>query len=310
VSDPKFLAEVPEFELPLPRGRRWRLGRRPALLGIINVTPDSFSDGGRHFDPEGAVRAGLTMLAEGADALDIGGESTRPGAAPVTPEEQLRRILPVIGALRRETGAPLSVDTRSPRVAEAALEAGADCINDISACWDPGWLPLLEASSGPIVLMHMRGTPEDMQQRTDYPRGVLPEIVEFLAERIADLTAAGVSSERIIVDPGIGFAKTAAQNLEILDGLGALRALARPVLVGASRKLFLGKLLGAGRGGQRRPEERDVATVAANVIAAAGGASILRVHNVAFARDLADVIEGLRLARQRSGATVERGAEP
>jgi dihydropteroate synthase len=281
------------WRLSLPRGREWALGPRPAVLGVLNLTPDSFSDGGRYPAVDDAVDAGLRMLAEGADALDLGGESTRPGAEDIPADEQLRRVLPVLRVLRQETAAPLSVDTRDPKVGAAVLESGADIINDVSACRDPDWLPVLRASTCPVVLMHMRGSPRDMQRDTAYPRGVVTEVVELLAARMAQLEAAGIARERFLVDPGIGFAKTAEHNLEILLGLEQLAALGRPVLVGASRKFFLGKVLGQRDGRGRDPSQRDVGTVAANLFALLGGASVLRVHNVAYTRDLVDVFEAI-----------------
>ena len=246
----KVEAYFPEaFEFSLPRGRRWKVGPRAAIMGIINVTPDSFSDGGLYSGPQDAVETGLKMLREGADVLDVGGESTRPGSQPVVAEEQLERILPVIEGLRRTTDAPISVDTRAPTVGREAVRAGADIINDVSACRDPGWIPVLKSHDVPVVLMHMRGIPADMQEKTDYPQGVVEEIVTFLKQRMSELEAEGVSRERFIVDPGIGFAKEPHQNLHILRDLPRFRSLGRPLLVGASRKFFLGKLLGRRDGG-------------------------------------------------------------
>ncbi|MBN1443852.1 MAG: dihydropteroate synthase [Planctomycetes bacterium] len=282
------------FEFSLPGGRRWRVGPLPAIMGVLNVTPDSFSDGGLYPDASSAVEAGLRMLREGADLLDIGGESTRPGSRGVSAEEQLRRVLPVLSGLRDAAEAPISVDTRDPRVAEAALRAGADIINDVSAFQAPGWEGVLGEPSVPLVLMHMRGTPADMQLRTEYPRGVVLELCEELGRSMESLCAQGVSRDRLILDPGIGFAKEWRHNLQILDGLGKLLELGRPVLVGVSRKSFLGPVLCPGGGAiVREPVERDVATVAANAFAALQGASILRVHNVAYTRDLVDVLGAL-----------------
>ncbi|MCH2368398.1 MAG: dihydropteroate synthase, partial [Planctomycetes bacterium] len=174
-------------------------------------------------------------------------------------------------------------------------EAGADIINDVSACKDPDWLPVLREHECPVVLMHMRGTPSDMQENTSYPDGILNDICGFLEDRISALGAGGISRERILIDPGIGFAKEAGQNVEILAGLRQLCGIGRPVLMGASRKLFLGRILGDSRGCERDPGQRDVATVAANMIAVLNGASVLRVHNVPYTRDLIDVVEALRL---------------
>ncbi len=289
-------------QLELPRGRIWRLGPRPQVLGVLNCTPDSFSDGGRFAGSTDAVAAGAAMVRDGADALDIGGESTRPGAATVSTQEQTDRVAPVIEGLRRETDVPISIDTRDPRVGEAALAAGADIINDVSACRDPGWIPVLRGASVPVILMHMRGTPADMQEQTSYPNGVVEEIASFLAERLDALEAAGIARARCIVDPGIGFAKEAEHNLDILAGLDRLARLGRPILFGASRKFFLGKILGARVPSRARdPRERDVGTVAVNAIALAAGASILRVHNVAYTRDLVDVFEALRVRRAAEG---------
>lgn len=294
--------------LALPRGRRLSLGPRPAVQGILNVTPDSFSDGGLHTSAEHAVALALHMVEEGADVIDVGGESTRPGAAAVDALEQCRRVLPVIEGIRKECDVPISIDTRDPNVGQRALDAGADIVNDVSACADPGWISVLVGRPDvPVILMHMRGTPETMQTMTSYPEGVLSEVRDFLRERMRDLERAGVSRDRFVLDPGIGFAKDARQNLLLLRGLAALSELGRPVLVGASRKVFLGKLLERSGGGSARtrdPAERDVATVAANAVAVLAGASILRVHNVPFARDLADVIEGLVCAGE--GAAPER----
>lgn len=290
---------TPNFEFALPRGRRWTIRPRPGILGIVNVTPDSFSDGGVYATADDAVRAGLGMLRDGADALDIGGESTRPGSDAVPAEEQLRRVLPVLEALRGETDAPISVDTRDPSVGEALLDAGADIINDVSGCRDPRWIEVLRGRDVPVILMHMRGTPADMQNHTHYPKGVTTEVVEFLSERLTTLTDAGLSRERFFVDPGIGFAKKPAQNLEILRELGKLRDLGRPVLLGVSRKSFLGKVLHQTKRGT--PRDRDVATVVANAFALMRGVSVLRVHNVPYTRDLVNVFQALALSAEDIG---------
>ena len=287
------------FELELPRGGSWKLGSRPALMGILNCTPDSFSDGGQYACSEAAVNAACGMVEDGADIVDVGGESTRPGADPVSVDEQLARVIPVIRDLRRRSDVLVSIDTRDPRVGRAALEAGADIVNDVSACDDPGWVRVLTEHSCPVILMHMRGTPASMQENTDYPGGVLNEICGFLEDRIELLAAGGIARERMIVDPGIGFAKEAGQNMEILAGLRQLRGLGRPVLFGASRKFFLGNILGDASSRGRDPIERDIATVAANMAAVLQGASILRVHNVPYTRDLLDVAEALRLAAEQ-----------
>ena len=299
LTELEILRDWKTWRFALPRAREWAVGPLPVVLGILNVTDDSFSDGGRFDSVSDAVRAGLDMVDDGADALDIGGESTRPGAETVSTQEQIRRVIPVLSELRGRTEVPISVDTRDPRVGEAALEAGADVINDVSACSDPAWIPVLNAYECPVVLMHMRGTPRDMQERTRYEDGVLTDVVDRLRRRMDVLEAEGISRSRFIVDPGIGFAKQAGHNVEILTRLRELGELGRPVLVGVSRKAFFGKILGASSRARveraRDPARRDVGTVAANTWAALAGASILRVHNVAFTRDLVDVLEALRL---------------
>ncbi len=284
-----------EFEFDLARGGTWKIGPRPALMGILNCTPDSFSDGGRYADAGAAVKEALQMVQEGANIIDVGGESTRPGAEPVSVEEQLGRVLPVIRGIRESSDAILSIDTRDPAVGRAALEAGADVINDVSACEDPGWIPVLNEHRCPVILMHMRGTPSDMQERTLYPEGVMNEICDFLQGRMDELEAGGISRGRILLDPGIGFAKESGHNIEIMKELRQLCGLGRPVLFGASRKMFLSRMLGDTSDRGREPAQRDVATVAANTIAVLAGARVLRVHNVPYTRDLLDVFEALQL---------------
>lgn len=295
LDDMEGAAGADEFELVLPRGRTWRMGPRPALMAILNCTPDSFSDGGRYADAEAAVSEAHRMLGDGAGLIDIGGESTRPGAEAVSVEEQVERVVPVIRGIRESSDAILSVDTRDPDVGRAALEAGADVINDVSACENPGWVPVLRDHECPVVLMHMRGTPSDMQEHTQYPGGVMNEVCRFLEARMEALEAGGIVRERIILDPGIGFAKEAGQNIEIMAGLRQLCGLGRPVLFGASRKMFLSRMLGDSSGRGREPAGRDVATVAVNTVAVLAGALILRVHNVPYSRDLLDVFEALRM---------------
>ncbi len=244
----------------------------PQVMAILNVTPDSFSDGGAHPDP---VAAGLAMLADGADIIDIGGESTRPGADPVPPEEEQRRILPAIRALSRE-GARISVDTRHAATMRAALDAGAAIVNDVSALrHDPASAPLLAGRTCPVILMHMRGTPQTMAGRAIYG-DVVAEVTGELAARVAHAEAAGISRERITIDPGFGFAKTPAQNLALLAGLSGLATLGLPILAGVSRKGFIGAY-----GGQADPRRRGPASLAAALFALDQGASILRVHDVA-----------------------------
>jgi len=261
---------------------------RTALMGIVNVTPDSFSDGGRFFDPGRAVAHGIELAAEGADIIDVGGESTRPGARAVSNREEMERVLPVIQGLRRGLSIPISIDTYKAEVARAALAEGADVVNDISALrFDPEMISLVAAEKAPVVLMHMQGTPRTMQQNPVY-RDVVAEVRDFLAGRAAAAVAAGVDRRRIVIDPGIGFGKTLAHNLALLRGLAELVSLGYPVLVGPSRKTFIGKLLDAA------PEERLEGSLAAAVAAALAGASILRVHDVKEASHAIKIADAIR----------------
>ena len=244
-------------------------------MGILNVTPDSFSDGGLHLGTTQAIEAGLRMIGDGAGILDIGGESTRPGAAATPPDEEQRRILPVIAALAG-LGALVSVDTRNAATMAAALDAGAAIVNDVSAMQhDPSSLGLVAARGCPVVLMHMRGTPATMNGLTQYS-DVVADVTAELATRIAAAEAAGVRRGNIAIDPGIGFAKTGAQNVELLRGLQGLAALGCPILTGVSRKGFIGTLSGV-----VDPAERVAGSVAAGLFALSRGARILRVHDVA-----------------------------
>ena len=257
----------------------WICGRhtipldRPRIMGILNVTPDSFSDGGQWLAPEAAVQRGLALVAEGADILDIGGESTRPGAAEVPVEEELRRVVPVIEALARQVPVPLSVDTRKSAVAQAALAAGASIVNDVSALGDPAMAAAVRGAGAGVVLMHSRGTPANMPRAPRYA-DVVAEVRAYLAARVAAAVAAGIGRARIVIDPGIGFGKTTAHNLALLGALAGLAELA-PVLVGASRKRFIGEITGAPADG-RLPGSLAVA-----LWSVTRGAAILRVHDVA-----------------------------
>jgi dihydropteroate synthase len=256
------------------RGRRLTLGPRAWLMGVLNVTPDSFSDGGRYFDAAKAVDHGLALVAEGADVLDIGGESTRPGSLPVPEAEEMRRVVPVIEALRVRTAALISVDTTKAAVARAALDAGADIVNDTSALrFDPAMAGVVARSGAAVVLMHMKGTPLTMQDDPSYA-DLLGEIAGFLDDRIRVAEAAGIPRERVIVDPGIGFGKSLAHNLELIRRQDVFHALGRPLLMGFSRKAFLGRVLGL------PPDERLEGTIAAAVVSVERGAHILRVHDV------------------------------
>jgi dihydropteroate synthase len=262
--------------------------RRTAVMGVVNVTPDSFSDGGRFFDPARAAAHGEKMALDGADLIDVGGESTRPGARAVPAEEEILRVLPVIRRLRDQVAIPISIDTTKSEVARAALDAGADIINDVSALGaDPAMAPLAAREKTPVVLMHMRGTPRTMQENPVY-RDVVLEVRDFLRGRIEFAIAAGVEGENIVVDPGIGFGKNLDHNLALLGGIGQIAALGRPVLVGASRKTFIGKLLDAA------PEDRLEGSIAAAVAAALAGAHIVRVHDVREAVRALRVADALR----------------
>jgi dihydropteroate synthase len=249
--------------------------RRPLVMGVLNVTPDSFSDGGRYADPSLAVAHARQMVADGADLIDIGGESTRPGAVRVDSGEQIRRIVPVIGALR-DVPVVLSVDTTRADVAAAALEAGAHLVNDISAGMDdPAMLPLVSARQTPVVLMHTRGQPATMQQLTEY-QDVVAEVKAHLASRRDAALAAGIAPARILLDPGIGFAKAMGHNLTLLRDLKHLTALGHPLLLGTSRKSFMGKITG-----EDEPSHRLFGTAATVCWCLANGAAIVRVHDVA-----------------------------
>jgi dihydropteroate synthase len=251
-----------------------RLGRRTLLMGIINVTPDSFYDGGKRFDPAKAVADGIGLVEAGADIIDVGGESTRPGAPPVSAEEEIQRVLPVVQGLRRTVKIPISIDTYKARVARAALAAGADIVNDISALrFDPEMAALLATEKVPVVLMHMQGTPQTMQAEPRY-NNVLREVQDFLEARAIFALETGLERDHIILDPGIGFGKTLDHNLTLLSGLPALAAMGHPLLIGASRKTFIGKILDV------KPEERLEGSLAAAVAAVFGGAHIIRAHDV------------------------------
>ncbi len=263
-------------------------GRRSTMImGVLNVTPDSFSDGGRYLAAEDAIRRGLEMAEEGADLIDVGGESSRPGAQPVPLEEEIRRVLPVVERLAA-AGPAISVDTTKAEVARRAVEAGAVLVNDISALrFDPQMATEVARMGVPVVLMHMRGTPQDMQQDPVYA-DVVGEVKAFLNERIAFAASAGIPSDRVMIDPGIGFGKTVAHNLEILRRLSEFTALGYPVLIGPSRKSFLGKIL------DLPVEERVEATAAAVAIGVWQGAAVVRVHDVRAIRRVVRVVDAIR----------------
>ena len=253
---------------------------RPLLMGILNVTPDSFSDGGQFELVENAIARALQMEADGADIIDIGGESTRPGAEPVMLEEELRRTIPVIRELATRVRIPISIDTTKAEVARQALEAGAEIVNDISGLtFDPDMLEVCRLHDAGICLMHIQGTPQTMQQNPTYV-DVVQEVIEFLQRQVDRCLMAGILPERMCVDPGIGFGKTAEHNLQLLKSVSHLqRDLQRPVLIGHSRKRFLSKILG------RSVEERESGTIGVSIALAEQGVDILRIHDVRSVRD-------------------------
>ncbi len=261
------------------------LGERTLVMGIVNVTPDSFSDGGMFDGTDDAVKHGIALVADGADILDVGGESTRPGADPVEPEQEIARVVPTIERLVAETPVTaISVDTRRAEVARAAIEAGAAIVNDVSAAADPGTLPLVRDSGAGLVLMHMQGEPRTMQQHPRYD-DVVAEVRDALARRIGAAVAAGITRQHLCVDPGIGFGKELGHNLALLHDIAAFRQLRVPLMVGASRKRFIGQLTGVDD-----PAERLEGTAGAVAWCAAQGVDIVRVHDVrAMARVVAVV---------------------
>ncbi len=264
-----------------PHRLQW--GERPLIMGIVNVTPDSFYDGGRFIEPEAAVAQAVRLVAEGADILDIGAESTRPGASPLDEDEELRRVVPVIRALSRAVSTPLSIDTMKAAVAEAAVAEGASIINDVTSLRGDAAMVGVAAKTGAgLVLMHMQGTPRTMQQ-SPYYRNVVQEVAEFFAERIDFATARGVARRQIVLDPGIGFGKLLEHNLDLLAHLGTFLPFGCPVMIGVSRKGFLGQLT------NRSVEDRLWSSAAAVALAVQQRVSIIRVHDVAAMRDAATV---------------------
>lgn len=271
----------------LMRGRRLALDR-PMVMGVLNVTPDSFSDGGRYFDPGAAVKHALEMAEEGADFIDIGAESSRPGARPVPEEEELCRLVPVVREVCRQVSIPVSVDTTKAMVARTAIESGAAVVNDISACQaDPAMTGVVRDTGAGLVLMHMRGTPRTMQQAPHYG-SVVEEIRDFLHARMRMAVQAGIAAEQILLDPGIGFGKNLEHNLVLLARLDALQPLGRPILVGVSRKAFIGEVLG------RRTDDRLMGTAAAVAAAVLRGATVVRVHDVKVMQDVVRMIHAIQ----------------
>lgn len=270
------------------RGHSFDWGERTYLMGVLNVTPDSFSDGGEFYAPAAALAQAQRLVEAGADLIDIGGQSTRPGAQQVCVEEELHRVLSVVQVVRSQLSVPISVDTTRAVVAQRVVEAGADMVNDISGgTFDPDMLSTVAQLGVPIVLMHIRGTPETMQQLTDY-QDLIGDIYGFLEGQLAAAERAGIERSRLIIDPGIGFAKTLEQNLEILRQLPTFRTLGVPILVGVSRKSFIGRLVN-----QPDPKGRVWGTAAACCSAIAGTADILRVHDVFEMRDVCRVADAI-----------------
>ncbi len=270
-------------------------------MGVVNVTPDSFSDGGEWFEPAAAIAHGRELLAQGADVLDVGGESTRPGAQRPDPAEELRRVLPVVEALAAD-GAVVTIDTMRADVAARALDAGATGVNDVSGgLGDPAMLPLVAARRAPYICMHWRGHSADMQSRAAYD-DVVADVIRELGDRVAALTAAGLDLDRVALDPGLGFAKNAEHNWEILRRLDEFRVLGLPLLIGASRKTFLGRLLADPRTGEPRPTvARDDASAAVSALAAAAGVWCVRVHEVPSSAD------AVRVARRWTDEPAAKG---
>ena len=281
-----MLLRARQFEFIFPR---------PALvMGIVNVTPDSFSDGGQFLEAKAAVAHGLQLIEQGAEILDIGGESTRPGAVPVSEEEELRRVIPVIAELAGQAKVPISIDTMKPGVARAALEAGASIVNDVAAnrSEDSMWRLVAEAGAG-YVCMHMQGNPQTMQQHPAYS-DVVREIGDFFSERLGRLSHCGMRPEQTILDPGIGFGKTLEHNWELLAGLGKFSRFGRPLLIGVSRKSFLGKVAGP------KLENRLPASLVCTCLAVEAGAQIIRAH------DVAETVQAIRTSEAILGKRLNR----
>jgi dihydropteroate synthase len=259
-------------------------------MGVLNVTPDSFSDGGLFFDKEKAIAQGLRMVEEGADMIDVGGESTRPGSKPLGLEEELRRVIPVIESLSKETDIPISIDTYKSTVAQRAIEAGAEIINDITGLnFDPILAKVASKEDTPLILMHIRGTPETMQKDVHYD-SLFSEIIQYLRDSIQRAESAGLDSQQIIIDPGIGFGKTLEDNLLIIKNLSEFRVLGKPILLGTSRKSFIGKILNADG------KDRLEGTLSSIAIGVLNGAHIIRCHDVLQAKKAIAVADAIRLA--------------
>lgn len=275
------------FSLNWP-GHSLDLGKRTQVMGVLNVTPDSFSDGGLYFQKEKAIEHGLRLAQDGADIIDVGGESTRPFSEGVPLQEELDRVVPVVEALSKAVQVPISIDTCKAEVARQALKAGASIINDISALrFDPNITSVAAEAGVPVILMHMQGTPGDMQKKPFY-QNLIPEILDFLKQAVDRAVSAGIKKDMIIVDPGIGFGKTVEHNLEIIRELGRFSVLDRPVLLGTSNKTFIGHLL------NKEPHERDTGTMATIAAGVLKGADIVRVHNVKKAVETVKIVDAIK----------------
>jgi dihydropteroate synthase len=281
------MTERIEYTIPYADGGTLQLGRLTRVMGVINVTPDSFSDGGLNADVATAMETATKMVEQGADIIDVGGESSRPGAPAVPADEEAGRILPVIGGIKKSLDVRVSVDTMKAEVARRALDAGADMINDVTALRDPEMLPLAVESGAPVILMHMRGTPRTMQEETHYD-DLLGVVTGFLADSVESAVAAGLSDDKIIIDPGIGFGKSVEGNLAILERLHALKSVGKPILIGASRKSFIGAVL------DLPVEDRLEGSLAVAAYASAAGAHIIRAHDVGATVRVTRMIDAIR----------------
>lgn len=262
------------------------------IMGVINVTPDSFFDGGKYFSTEKAVAHGLSLIEKGADILDIGGESTRPGALPVSTDEELKRVIPVIEEISKRAKIPISIDTYKAKVAEEAINAGASIINDISGLnFDPQMPSVAAKYKTPVIIMHIKGTPQDMQKNPHYD-ALIPEIIEYLRAAIIKAKETGVEEDKIIIDPGIGFGKLPEHNLEIIKNLKEFNLLNKPILIGVSRKSFIGKILN-----DAPPEHRLEGTAAAVAVSIINGANIVRVHDVDYMYKVVKVVDAIKFSR-------------
>ncbi len=275
-----------EFRLTW-RGHSLELGRKTLIMGVINVTPDSFSDGGHFFLKDRAIDQALALEADGADIIDIGGESTRPYAEKVSLEQELERVVPVIEELSKTVRVPISIDTYKAKVADSSIKAGASIINDISALrFDPEMAPVAGNAGVPVILMHMKGTPGNMQNNPEY-LDLMGEITEFFQEAVNRAEKSGIPKDMLVIDPGIGFGKSFNHNLEIIRDLRKLEAIGLPVLLGSSRKAFIGNIL------DKTPDERDTGTMATVAAGIMNGAHIVRVHNVKMAKETVKVMDAI-----------------